>query len=604
VPSPSAGGNANPLYGIAVIAPNDIWAVGPYSNGTIWQTLIEHWNGATWSVVPSPNPGIGSNFLFDVAGVAANDVWAVGRYSNTFGPDQTLIEHWDGTNWSVVSSPNAPSYDDLRGVTAVAGNDVWAVGAGGGNGTLVEHWDGASWTIIPAAAGYYLNDVAAVAANDVWAVGYTYGSVYHTQIQHWDGSTWSVVPSPNVGTSNNVLYGSAVVAANDIWAVGCAAGCGSLQQALILHWDGASWAVVPNPSIGTGGYALFAAAALTGADVWAVGFYMNDQGPYFPLTEHWDGSSWAVVPGANPGTGFDILRGVAALTTTSVWAIGNSNAQTLTEHYGCLPPSPTATATSTLTGTATPAHPPTASPTNTLTASATDTPTNTPTNPATPTNTATASPTGTAPPATATATLAPTVTSTPVATPPSRLLVGHVTWQARGGAQPSVYQMRPITLTLQMGATLANYPNQMTDATGHFTVTVSMLPSGVYTGWVKGPQYLANVGTLTLAGAPVTPAEFGLLRVGDANGDNLVDIMDFTILRAAFGQGCGDAGYDPRAEFTDDCLVDVVDFTWLRSNFGQFGPPQPTGLTFGRPGPRRSSLASMARQSRAKGRTA
>ena len=59
------------------------------------------------------------------------------------------------------------------------------------------------------------------------------------------------------------------------------------------------------------------------------------------------------------------------------------------------------------------------------------------------------------------------------------------------------------------------------------------------------------------------------------NNDNLVDITDFSLLRATFGKGCGDPGYDGRADFTGDCLVDITDFSLLRGNFGQVGAPPP-----------------------------
>jgi hypothetical protein len=94
---------------------------------------------------------------------------------------------------------------------------------------------------------------------------------------------------------------------------------------------------------------------------------------------------------------------------------------------------------------------------------------------------------------------------------------------------------------------------------------------------VKGLQYLATTGSLQLTGAPVTQQDMGVQRVGDVNNDNLVDIVDFTLLRASFGLVCGDRGYDGRAEFTGDCLVDIVDFTLLRSNFGEAGSPPPAG---------------------------
>ena len=193
----------------------------------------------------------------------------------------------------------------------------------------------------------------------------------------------------------------------------------------------------------------------------------------------------------------------------------------------------------------------------------------------TPTATATATPTRTA---TATHTRTATVTPTRTATPtvPARL-VGHVTWQGRP-SQPHALNQLPITLTLKLGANPAvHYPNQTTDASGFFTVTVTGLPSGVYNWWVKGPQYLASNGTVSLTGALLTQQEMGTQRAGDVNNDNLVDITDFTLLRATFGLVCGNPGYDGRADFTGNCLVDITDFTLQRGNFGLAGPPQPTG---------------------------
>lgn len=65
------------------------------------------------------------------------------------------------------------------------------------------------------------------------------------------------------------------------------------------------------------------------------------------------------------------------------------------------------------------------------------------------------------------------------------------------------------------------------------------MPNGIYDWRVKGPQYLAAVGTVTLTGSPVTLLEVGLLRAGDANGDNVVNGSDFSILKGAFARACG-----------------------------------------------------------------
>jgi hypothetical protein len=121
-----------------------------------------------------------------------------------------------------------------------------------------------------------------------------------------------------------------------------------------------------------------------------------------------------------------------------------------------------------------------------------------------------------------------------------------------------------------------------TDASGFFTPTLGTLPAGAYNWWVKGPQHLANSGSLTWTGGGTSQQEMGLMRVGDANNDNVVDITDFTILRATFGRSCGDTGFDGRADFNGDCTVDVSDFSLLRSSFGLSGAP-PVGPGGGKP---------------------
>lgn len=56
---------------------------------------------------------------------------------------QSLIEHWNGANWKVVSSPI--DHEQLTSITRVPStNQLWAVGLG----RLIEHWDGANWSIV------------------------------------------------------------------------------------------------------------------------------------------------------------------------------------------------------------------------------------------------------------------------------------------------------------------------------------------------------------------------------------------------------------------------------------------------------------------------
>src|SRR5262249_61931198 len=101
------------LDAAAVLADNDIWAVGDIVTGsTTEQTLAEHFNGTSWSVVPTPSRDATFN---GVAGAASNDVWAVGSVNPFSSSSNTLIEHWNGTSWSVVSSPKLPDGSSLIG---------------------------------------------------------------------------------------------------------------------------------------------------------------------------------------------------------------------------------------------------------------------------------------------------------------------------------------------------------------------------------------------------------------------------------------------------------------------------------------------------------
>src|SRR5207248_1351254 len=154
-----------------------------------------------------------------------------------------------------------------------------------------------------------------------------------------------------------------------------------------------------------------------------------------------------------------------------------------------------------------------------------------------------------------TRTVTPTRTGTP--TPPN-LLVGHVTWQGRP-PQPNALEQLPVSLTLrlQSGGPDNEYTGMTTDASGFFTASVGSLPNGTYNWRVKGPQYLANIGSAALTGVAVTNVDMGLMKVGDCDDNNVVNAGDFVILSASFGKIVGQPGYDARADFTGDDLVNA-----------------------------------------------
>jgi len=258
VPSPSYGVTSmfgSVLTGVSAASATSAWAVGYYSKpgpAAEFQTLILHWNGTNWTRVPSPEPP--NSFLSGAAAVSATDAWAVGQYTTPGNVITALALHWDGTRWTQVTVPFPAGAlgTGLSGVSADSPTDAWAVGdysvkSTGGQETLALHWNGTTWTRVatPTPKGTvfrFLNGVAARAPTDAWAVGAdSSNNAPITLILHWDGTAWTQVPSPDPGGNNgNRLFGVAATSASDAWAVGDY-NSRTTSSDLILHWNGTSW---------------------------------------------------------------------------------------------------------------------------------------------------------------------------------------------------------------------------------------------------------------------------------------------------------------------------------------------------------------------------
>lgn len=378
------------IQSLSAASADDIWGVGQSatSNGGTSAAFAEHWNGSAWSIIPVKHAGNSdlaygrSEDLTSVDAISSDDVWAVGFYppvaAASPGPfsanDSTLVEHWNGTVWSIVPAPDATAGDNLNSVSGVTPNDVWAVGGAtyvipitGGtppisqpiayDAPLVEHWNGSSWKIVaaptlgldphnPAAlakvkslaltaspenvASADFTSVHAIAPDDVWAAGIlsfanTSSSAYRadeTFTEHWNGSRWSVVAAPDVTVAETKsAAGDDLVAvggsAGDVWAVGRAQPIGSLA----LHWNGTAWSVFPAPQTGEGGF-LQAVLDLGPGNVWAAGDEID----------HWNGQTWAQMPTVD-GTPIAGITAIAATGADDIWFADVNDFI----HYRCLP---------------------------------------------------------------------------------------------------------------------------------------------------------------------------------------------------------------------------------------------------------------------------
>jgi hypothetical protein len=343
--SPNQPASDNVLNGVAADSASDVWAVGystpPAGTSGTTQTLIEHYDGSTWSLVGSQNVLGAGNVLTAVVALSPSNVWAVGDYADTTGLNQTLIEHYDGSTWSLVGSQNvAASNNYLTGVAAFSATNMWAVGYSSAVGRLpqplIEHYDGHNWSLYGASTGpvnCILSGVAVVPATSaLWAVGNctTTNGLPQPLIEYYDGTSWSVSPgasTASAGSEASSLSGVAADSASDGWAVGYVTPASSgLRQTLIERYDGSSWSLLASPNAGAYQNELNGVAAVSANDVWAVGEYSTAAGAgglNQTLIEHYDGSNWSIVFSPNSLIEDNHLTGVAVVPGTArLWAVG------------------------------------------------------------------------------------------------------------------------------------------------------------------------------------------------------------------------------------------------------------------------------------------
>lgn len=202
VPSPTSGAGGDSLTAIDGAAANDIWAAGTTSGNN--PILLQHWNGTAWSLATAPDIGIGTNALTISALVmpAANEAWIAGYYG-LYGSETPFVLRWNGLTWSSVALPSGAT-GRLDSISGTSATDMWVVGSQGfRQNSIVWHWNGTAWQeITNPIAGisfYEVNRVVAQAPNAVWLIGQyqepgtSFFDPHYFAVTHWDSSTWEII---------------------------------------------------------------------------------------------------------------------------------------------------------------------------------------------------------------------------------------------------------------------------------------------------------------------------------------------------------------------------------------------------------------------------
>jgi hypothetical protein len=335
------------LRAVTAVGPADVWAVGSYTPGgpqAPFAALIEHWNGGAWQPVASPAAASDGYRFPTLAALAASgprDVWAVGgAYNDRDQTTRPLVEHWDGSAWSIRPAPPGAAGASLTLVAAPAPDDVWVAGAN------PSHWNGKTWqdTAIPLPPGARVAwaGLAAPARDTVWMAGTLFEADSARRLggvlARWNGAAWQTQPVDQI-PPNTTLTAMALAGARDIWLVGNTdlptgpvptavptigppGGGGptptptDTNPLVFLRWDGAAWSRVPAPE-----HYFIRGLTFTGpSDGWASGAWSLDRQRFGLL--HWDGARWKPVAVGDPPWYPEDLEALAVEGPGDIWAVG------------------------------------------------------------------------------------------------------------------------------------------------------------------------------------------------------------------------------------------------------------------------------------------
>ncbi len=322
------------------------------------QTLVEMWNGTSWTIAKAPNPVVGERSLLGVSCPTTTFCVAVGQ--TVVSPDSgelydQIIETWNGQRWTLLHGDET-GFTDLNAVTCVNTSRCVAVGKlvpkDAGLRPLIETWNGTTWTTSASPSENPDDLLNAVSCRDralCFAVGknFSIGTSHYgeaTSIERLIGSSWSVASSLSPSApGNDILNGVSCQFASSCFAVGdfnTNAFSGSGYRTLIEKWNATSWLRSITPSIHEPDVQLNGVDCASARLCFAVGFQTTTTNGY-SLIEKWNGSDWAAIksPRADAlGTGTVQLNGVSCVSASQCIAVGyypheQGTAQSLVERW-------------------------------------------------------------------------------------------------------------------------------------------------------------------------------------------------------------------------------------------------------------------------------
>lgn len=169
-------------------------------------------------------------------GNTINDAWSSDGQNFFFAGDGGTILQYDGSTFTVMSTPTNVS---LQGIHGISMANVWAVGgnpyldSSDVDRSVILHYDGSTWLNQTPPKDTFdqyhaFDDVWCDGSGTVWAVSQEMTMIARSV----NGGSWSYIDTGLI-LSNYGFYSVYGFSASDLYAVG---GCGQ-----IIHYNGATW---------------------------------------------------------------------------------------------------------------------------------------------------------------------------------------------------------------------------------------------------------------------------------------------------------------------------------------------------------------------------
>jgi hypothetical protein len=285
-----SGATSSSLGSVSCASATACVAVGSFFDGTSTVTLAEHWDGSTWSVRSTPNPsGATDSALNAVSCTASTACTAVGTYSDGLN-QHAFVERWNGTSWAaqtVGTAPAGATDTTLNGVSCTTATACAAVGSytdTGGTFTLSETWNGSAWTVQRAAnpAGATLVSLSGISCttsnSNCTAVG-DFATFWGNVVERYNGSTWTLQSGATPAGTTSYQSSVSCTSSTACQAVGTKIDTSATTYA--ENWNGTTWTsqTVPNPAASANAY-LLGVSCTSSTACTAVGYYIDSTTGY------------------------------------------------------------------------------------------------------------------------------------------------------------------------------------------------------------------------------------------------------------------------------------------------------------------------------------